>query len=313
VSNSSTPKKPTYEDLAGRIKELEDMVARGQLTEAKLIQNQGHFRELAELLPEAVYEADRNARLIYLNRNGMHQFGYTSHDNIRQLKVYDLIFQENQPKARENFIRITRGNETECHDYMAIRKDGSTFPALFLCTPVFQNQKTIGVRGFIRDISTCLKAQKVLQITHDELKRKAKKLEESNIALKVLLEQQDKGKADLAENVLANMETLILPHLERMKDVSLSPAQEAILNLLEADLRQIVSPFARSLSTGFDRLTPMEIRVADLVKQGKTTKEIARLLGLARSTIDTHRNHIREKLKIKKRKINLRTYLRASK
>ena len=313
MSNSRTPKESTYEELARRIKELEDMVARGQLIEAKLIQNQGHFRKLAELLPEAVYEADRNARLIYLNWNGMHQFGYTSHDNIRRLKVYDLISKENQPKARENFIRITRGNETECNDYMAIRKDGSTFPALFLCTPVFQNQKPISVRGFIRDISTCLKAQKVLQITHDELKRKAKKLEESNIALKVLLEQHDKGKADLAENVLSSMETLILPHLERLKDVAPSPAQQAILNVLEADLRQIVSPFARSLSTGFDRLTPMEIRVADLVKQGKTTKEIAHLLGLARSTIDTHRNHIRAKLKIKKRKINLRTYLHASK
>lgn len=313
MSGSGTTQKPTYEDLARRIKELEEMVAQGQRTEAKIIQGGGHFRELAEMLPEAVYEADPNGNLTYLNRSGRHQFGYSNQYNIRQLKVYDLISRENQPKARKNFIHITSGNETECNDYMAIRKDGGTFPALFLCTPILQNQKPIGVRGFIRDISTCSQAREALQLTHDELEQKATRLEEANIALKVLLKQHEKDKADLAENVLANIETLILPHLEQMKEGHHYQDQQVMLSVLEADLREIVSPFVRSLSTGLQRLTPMEIRVADLVKQGKTTKEIARLLGLAPSTIDTHRNHIREKLKIKNRKMNLRTYLHALK
>ena len=309
MSSSGTIQKPTYEDLARRIKELEEMVARGQRTEAKIVQGGGHFQKLAEMLPEAVCEADSNGNLAYLNQSGMHQFGYSVHDNIRRLKVYDLISRENQPKARKNFVRIISGNETECNDYMAIRKDGRTFPALFLCTPILQNQKPIGVRGFIRDISTCRQARKALQLTQNELEQKAARLEEVNIALKVLLKQHEKDKADLAEDVLANIETLILPHLERIKDGHLNQDQQVMLSVLETDLRQIVSPFARSLANGFHRLTPMEIRVADLVKQGKTTKEIAHLLGLASSTIDTHRNHIREKLKIKNRKINLRTIL----
>ncbi len=311
MNGSGTTKQPTYEDLARRIKELEEMVAQGQRTEAKIIQGGGHFRELAEMLPEAVYEADPNGNLTYLNRSGMHQFGYSNHDNIRRLKIYDLISLKNLPKARKNYVRITSGNETECNDYIAIRKDGGTFPASFLCTPILQNQKPIGVRGFIRDISTCHQARKALQLTHNELEQKAVRLEEANIALRVLLKQHGKDKADLAENILANIETLILPHLERMKEGHLSTDQEVMLGVIEADLRQIVSPFARSLSTGLQRLTPMEICVTDLVKQGKTTKEIAQLLGLAPSTIDTHRNHIREKLKIKNHKMNLRTYLRS--
>lgn len=309
--DSGTIEKPTYEDLARRIKDLEEMVARGQRTEAIILQGRGggNFRKLAEMLPEAVYEADSNARLTYMNANGRRQFGYTRRDNIRRLEVYDLIAVESRPEAREKFTRIAEEGETLCSDYMAVCKDGRFFPALFLCTPIVESRKPIGVRGFIRDISSCRQAKKALQLTHDELEEKAARLEEANIALRVLLEQHEKDKNDLAKDVLANIETLILPHLERMRDSHLSPEQKVLLKLAESNLRQIVSPFARSLAAGLYRLTPMEIRIANLIKQGKTTKEIAQLLRLASSTIDTHRNHIRKKLKIKNQKINLRNYL----
>ncbi len=299
---------PSYVDLVQRVNELEVMVARHQRTEAKLLHDGRNFRKLAEMLPEAVFESDTDANLTYLNQNGLHQLGYPGSKTVQQLSVFDLIITADQPQAREHFARVISDRETSCHTYAAIRKNGDTFPTLFLCTPLQEKDIIIGVRGFIRDVSTCREARQALAISHDELEQKAIKLEEANLALSVLLKQHEKNKNDLAEDVLENVESLIFPHLAKIKKSGLTLGQEALIDVLESDLHTLVSPFIRSLKTRFHRLTPMEIQVANLIKQGKTTKEIAGLLGVASSTIDTHRNHIRGKLQLK-RPINLSTFL----
>jgi DNA-binding CsgD family transcriptional regulator len=85
--------------------------------------------------------------------------------------------------------------------------------------------------------------------------------------------------------------------------------QKAYVDILESNLNEIVSPFARSLSNKFLRLSPKELEVSNLIQQGKNTKNIAEIMNLAESTIDFHRNNIREKLGVKNKKISLKTYL----
>lgn len=85
--------------------------------------------------------------------------------------------------------------------------------------------------------------------------------------------------------------------------------EKAYIDIIESNLNSILSPFMHNLSSKLIRLSPTEIQVTDLIKRGQTTKEIAKTMNLATSTIDTHRNNIRKKLGIKNKNINLSTYV----
>jgi DNA-binding CsgD family transcriptional regulator len=133
--------------------------------------------------------------------------------------------------------------------------------------------------------------------------------ENVNTALRVLLKRREEDKAELEEKVLSNVRDLVLPYMERLRQTRLDANQMLCLDILESNLNDIISPFARKLSSKYLSLTPTEIRVANLVKEGKTTKEIAEFMHLSDKTIESHRNNVRKKLGIKGKKTNLRTRL----
>ena len=153
------------------------------------------------------------------------------------------------------------------------------------------------------------KTEKALKKREQELKLKTRNLEEVNTALKVLLEKRELDKTELGEKVLLNVNELILPYLEKLKLINLSDKEKAYIDIIESNLDNIISPFLPALTAKLTQLSPTEILVIDLIKKGKTTKEIAKTMNLATSTIDTHRHNIRKKLGIKNQNINLATYL----
>lgn len=108
---------------------------------------------------------------------------------------------------------------------------------------------------------------------------------------------------------MANVKSLILPYIEKLKNTPLSASQQTYLEILENNVQDMVSPYMKKLSTQYQQLTPMQIQVADMVKAGKTTKEISELLNLSDRAIEFHRNNIRNKLGLKNKKMNLRSYL----
>ena len=157
------------------------------------------------------------------------------------------------------------------------------------------------------EISVRKRAEKSLEKIRVELE--TSKLEEANTALKVLLKQRIEDKSELGETILLNVNELILPLFEKLKKSRLDSRQNVYVSIIESNLNEIIAPLVQGLTKIGLKLTPTEIQVTNLVRQGKTTKEIAEFLNLATSTIDFHRNNIREKLGIKNGKTNLRTYL----
>jgi PAS domain S-box-containing protein len=160
-----------------------------------------------------------------------------------------------------------------------------------------------------KEIQERKQAEHVLKRKEEELKVKNRHLDEVNTALKVLLKRGDAEKAQLEENVLFNIKQLVEPYLEDIKNQGLKERQKRSVTILEENLDEVVKSFSRRLSSKYFSLTPAEIRVANLVKHGRTTKEIAQALGLSNRTIESHRKNIRKKLVIRNKKENLRTHL----
>jgi DNA-binding CsgD family transcriptional regulator len=142
-----------------------------------------------------------------------------------------------------------------------------------------------------------------------ELLTANKELEESNTALKVLLRQRGNDKEEFEENILANIKHLILPYIEKLKKNKPMSDELAILNLIGTNLKEIVSPFSSKLSFKYLDLTPKEILIANLIKDGKQDKDIADILHISLETVKSHRQNIRKKLGIYGKRTNLRTKL----
>ena len=152
-------------------------------------------------------------------------------------------------------------------------------------------------------------AEQKLKESKNKLEARTKSLEEVNVALNVLLNKRDGDRLELEEKVMFNVKELVEPFFEKLKNSELNEIQKSYVGVLESYLKDIVSPFSRNLHAKFLNLTPSEIRVANLVKEGKTTKEIAGLLNSSKRAIDFHRNNLRDKLGLKNKKANLSSYL----
>ena len=161
------------------------------------------------------------------------------------------------------------------------------------------------------EVEERIRAEKALRKREKELRAQSHHLEEVNTALRVLLKQREADKKELGEIVLKNVQELVGPYLQRVLNGRLNTQQKTLLRILETNLNNIVSPFVDKLTSGLVHLTPVEIRVASLVKAGKTNKEIAEVLLVSKNTILFHRHNIRSKLGIKNKKINLRAHLLA--
>lgn len=176
--------------------------------------------------------------------------------------------------------------------------------------PLFDNKgKVDRFAVFTRDITQKNMALESVKKREAELKLKASSLEEANIALKVLLKKREEDKAELEEKVWLNIKQLVTPYLKKLTNSGLNERQMYIADTLESSLKEIISPLTRKMSLEFQGFTPTEIRVANFIQQGLTTKEIADFFNLSERTIEFHRGNIRKKLGIEGKKINLKSYL----
>jgi PAS domain S-box-containing protein len=121
------------------------------------------FRDLLDRLPQTVFEFDLEGRFVYVNRAGLERFGYTESEVVQGLSVFTMVVPEEIDRLRSNMARRLGGGIPEGFQYMAQRKDGTTFPALVHTTVVTRAGRPCGVQGYLVDISERVRAENVLR------------------------------------------------------------------------------------------------------------------------------------------------------
>ena len=127
-----------------------DITERKRMVEA-LRESEEKHRELANFLPQTVFESNEVGNLTFINRRGFKTFGYTPESFERGLSAFQMFIPEDQNRVLENALRVSRGESTGGSEYTALRKDGSTFPAIVYSAPIIRGGIPVGLRGIIID------------------------------------------------------------------------------------------------------------------------------------------------------------------
>jgi len=152
-------------DENGRLIEYQsvgkDITERKHVEEAGQ-KNEKRIRDLTEMLPEAIFEADLDINLTYANREAFSLFGFTQKDFENGLNGIDLLVPEERNEARKNLLKRLQGKELGGIQYKAIKKDGTVFPILLHVSPIIEQGTYKGVRGIIIDLTERIRAEEAL-------------------------------------------------------------------------------------------------------------------------------------------------------
>jgi DNA-binding CsgD family transcriptional regulator len=186
------------------------------------------------------------------------------------------------------------------------------------CTPVdegpFLKEERVlldAVAEQIGTIATRISADFELQETNLQLTLERKAMQESNTALRVVLARIEQEKQEIHRDIKMNVDKILMPILYALA-LQLPPTQTKYVEMLQTNLGEITSPFISQLAFSYHSLTPTEISICNMVRNGMRTKEIAEARGISAATVNRHREKIRRKLKITNRDVNLTTFLQSS-
>ena len=327
-----------------------DITKRKEASEA-LARAEAKYRDIFENAVEGIYRSIPAGKYVDVNPAFARIFGYDSPEALitdvndigRQLYT--------DPETRRECVRVVEEKGHGSFEITIRRRDGSTGWVFNNVRAVRDDRgQTLFYEGFVEDITERKRMEEKIRRAYDEmeervrerteelarvnealrldieerkrieetlrlheseLQSRSRKLEDLNTTLRTLLEQRDQDRKLLEERVIANINKLVTPALEKLKATPLTRQGASFAAVLETNLREIISPFSQQLSAQSASLTQTEIQIANCIMQGMRSKEIAAMLKLSKGTIDFYRNNIRKKLGIRNQKANLQSYLLA--
>jgi PAS domain S-box-containing protein len=297
---------------------------------------------MLQLSPAAIYTIDlRENRFIAVNEYMCRSTGYTE-EELLAMKPHDLLTDESRQSFFERWDRINAGKPVSADMELEVRtKDGQIRWGQFHVRHLYKDDRIIGANVVAHFVTEQKKARDELSkyrrqleeliqsrtaelartnaMLREEIVRRAEateklrissdSLKEMNTAMRVLLNKRTEDYRRAEEIIRMNLKELIDPYLERLENSGVNRSQRQLLDVIRMNLDEVAGPSMPELSSKFYILSPNEVQVVNLIRKGKTTKEMARLLNVSTRTIEAYRNSIRKKFNLKNKKINLRTYL----
>ena len=162
------------------------------------------------------------------------------------------------------------------------------------------------IADHLSNLITIKKGQDALVKSESKLQKQKSALEHKNIALREIIAQIEIEKKRMKDDIETNANILIFPILEKLK---IETANLKYINLLRHHLERITSSFGSKVTKKSIKLSPREIEICSMIKEGSRSKDISYLLNISCATVEKHRENIRHKLGISK-EINLTSFLR---
>lgn len=205
-------------------------------------------------------------------------------------------------------------------------KNGSFIPVLLTISKVTDKNGLIThYVGNFTDITLQKQAEKILLDSHSQLERQVVTTQEElssckeesaevKTVINYLIKNQEKGSSEVKQSFSYEMNTNVLPMIKKIKAVSKGRKQtNRLLSVLETNMELIAQSYGseNDLIAVYQKLTPIEAQIAALIRTGQPTKVIAAALNIASGTVNNHRKHIRKKLGLDSKQINLYSYLQS--
>lgn len=280
-----------------------------KITEEALRFSEQKYRDLVENISDLIYALDDHGIITYVSPTIEHLSDYTADEVIG--KPFEMfIHPDDVTRARKAFHNV-RSGIVEQSEYRVVVKNSKYFWGMTSSRPIFENGRFLGIHGILTDITGRKNAELELLQAKRELEIKTRHLEDTNTALKVILQHQEQEKHLVERNIYDSISNLIEPYIDKIRTSVNDEQVRMYLKIIDSNLEQITRPFTSQLSTNFAKLTPTEIQIADLIRENKSTKDIADILNISVTTVFFHRRNIRDKLGLKNNSVNLRSHIQS--
>lgn len=322
VSGLYSPQRNAAGEIIGVIGMIRDVTESHRIKEEleqriqertyELKESEKKYRDLFENANDIVYIIDCSGNVLMANKAGLATFGFTV-EEISGVNIFSLLDSNYGGIVRDQIGNLLQGvHNDDTYEVLAYTRAGVPLWLEVRARAIFEEDRLTAIQGIARDVTKRKQAEEALKVREIELEEKSRHLEEANMALKVLLKHRDEDRIVFEERIAVNMQKLVSPYLSTLKTICPDKTQAHYLEIIEANVNEIVSPFLHNLTSKYPGLTPQEIKIISLIKEGKTTKEIAGFLRLSARTVDAHRNRIRGKMGLNNKKANLQSFISSS-
>jgi PAS domain S-box-containing protein len=220
--------------------------------EENLHESEKRYEELADSLPQMIFEIDKEGILSFTNQASYKMFGYTKDEIKSGFSIYDAIIPDDRKNVRRNLVGIMRGEEQDIVEFTAQRNDGTTFPISIYASPIITNNQNTGLRGIVIDIT------------------ERKNMEEQLIKAKLKAEESDKLKSDFMARMSHEIRTplnVILSYNSFLKDglaSHLDKDQLFSFNSIDTEGRRLIRTIDLILNMAELHTGELEVRISDI-------------------------------------------------